>query len=85
MDLCHRCDNPPCCNVRHLFIGTRHDNVQDMILKGRSAQSKRTRCPYGHEYAGWNLIIRKSGARTCRSCNNRRVKEMEARKRLLKS
>lgn len=31
----HTCDNPPCCNPGHLFIGTNKDNTQDCIAKGR--------------------------------------------------
>jgi len=41
MYICHRCDNPPCCNPAHLFIGTPRDNTQDMIAKGRHPTMRR--------------------------------------------
>lgn len=35
MKICHRCDNPSCCNPNHLFKGSQGDNISDAISKGR--------------------------------------------------
>lgn len=35
MCVLHICDNPPCCNPDHLFVGTQAENLEDMRGKGR--------------------------------------------------
>jgi hypothetical protein len=40
MLVCHHCDNPPCVNPEHLFLGTYSDNMMDLEKKGLSNHPK---------------------------------------------
>lgn len=41
MQVLHRCDNRPCINVEHLFLGTALDNQRDAVAKGRNQHGER--------------------------------------------
>lgn len=45
MLICHKCDNPSCVNINHLFLGTAQDNIIDMHNKGRFDNRKGDRHP----------------------------------------
>ena len=73
LNVCHRCDNPACIRLDHLFLGTQQDNLQDAAKKNRMRNGKedRDRCPRGHAYDVENTYWRRdrAGHRECRACH----------------
>lgn len=54
----HHCDNPKCCNPKHLYAGTQQDNINDMIKRNRSQMGEK--CKWTKLTKEQVLEIRKS-------------------------
>lgn len=84
MMVLHICDQPPCVNPRHLYLGTIRENTIDAVVRGRWAATNldKADCPAGHPYTDDNVyIVPKTGARQCKTCNRVRSREVQRRRR----
>lgn len=80
---CHRCDNPPCVNPAHLYVGSPKDNFHDYLARGPKRPLKAT-CKNRHPFTPENTRIARYKGRTyriCLRCTRRAGREHAARKR----
>ena len=66
----HHCDVRACVEPTHLCEGTKKDNAQDTVRRGRyrSGMSAKTHCKHGHPFDEENTRILPEGYRECKEC-----------------
>ena len=75
------CPHRRCCNVAHLRLSTRVQNVTAGRSPAASAkrQLEKTHCPQNHPYDEANTYIAPNGGRLCRTCRAESRRAYEGR------
>ena len=81
----HTCDNPPCVNPKHLYLGNEKDNANDCVNRNRNPLSNKSHCKNGHLLSGMNCGVYKSNNgnkyRRCKICYRTWLKNWRKRER----
>lgn len=79
--VCHTCDNPPCQNPRHWFLGTTGDNARDREAKGRGAGARNLRVVHMRGETNGAAKLTEDDVRQIRSEQKRGVLQKELAER----
>ena len=76
----HTCDERQCINPKHLYLGTRQDNTNDMVTRGRSTKNRKIAPSFiNHKHSDRTkqLIFNKAKQRALSKTNINKIKHIK--------